>query len=54
MEVLVVNAQHIKALPGRKTDTKDAQWIAELLEHGLLKASFLPWAPQREWREVTR
>jgi transposase len=39
-EVLVVNAQHIKAVPGRKTDIKDAEWIADLLQHGLLKASF--------------
>jgi transposase len=54
MEVLVVNAQHIKAVPGRKTDTKDAEWIAELLQHGLLKASFIPSAPQRELRELTR
>lgn len=54
LEVLVVNAQHIKAVPGRKTDTKDAEWIADLLRHGLLKASFIPSAPQRELRELTR
>ncbi len=54
LEVLVVNAQHIKAVPGRKTDTKDAEWIAELLRHGLLKASFIPSAPQRELRDLTR
>jgi transposase len=53
-ELLVVNAQHIKAVPGRKTDTKDAEWIADLLQHGLLKASFIPSAPQRELRELTR
>src|SRR5947209_14016570 len=53
-EVLVVNAQHIKAVPGRKTDTKDAEWLADLLQHGLLKASFIPSAPQRELRELTR
>lgn len=53
-ELLVVNAQHIKAVPGRKTDMKDAQWIAKLLQHGLLKASFIPSAPQRELRELTR
>jgi transposase len=47
-ELLVVNAQHIKAVPGRKTDAKDAEWIADLLQHGLLKASFIPSAPQRE------
>ena len=52
--MLVVNAQHIKAVPGRKTDTKDAEWIANLLQHGLLRASFIPWAPQRELRELTR
>jgi len=53
-ELLVVNAQHIKAVPGRKTDTKDAEWIADLLQHGLLKASFIPSAPQRELRDLTR
>ncbi len=41
-EVVLVNAQHIKAVPGRKTDTKDCQWIAELLQHGLLRGSFVP------------
>lgn len=53
-EVLVVNAQHIKAVPGRKTDVRDAEWIADLLQHGLLKGSFIPPAPQRELRELTR
>jgi len=53
-EILVVNAQHIKAVPGRKTDIKDAEWIADLLRHGLLKASFIPSAPQRELRDLTR
>lgn len=52
--LLVVNAHHIKAVPGRKTDVKDAEWIADLLRHGLLKASFIPSAPQRELRELTR
>jgi hypothetical protein len=52
--VLLVNAKHIKFVPGRKTDVKDAQWIAELLQHGLLKASFIPPAPQRELRELVR
>ena len=47
-ELLVVNAQHIKAVPGRKTDVRDAEWIADLLRHGLLKASFIPSGPQRE------
>jgi transposase len=53
-EVLLVNAQHVKAVPGRKTDIKDAEWIAELLRHGLLKASFVPPLGQRELRELTR
>jgi len=53
-ELLLVNAQHIKAVPGRKTDVKDAEWIADLLRHGLLKASFVPPKGQRELRELTR
>jgi transposase len=53
-ELLVVNAQHIKAVPGRKTDVRDAEWIADLLRHGLLRASFIPECPQRELRELTR
>lgn len=53
-EVLVVNAQHIKQVPGRKTDINDAQWLAQLLEHGLLRASFVPDAPQRAVRELVR
>ncbi len=52
--VLVVNAQHIKAVPGRKTDLKDAEWLADLLQHGLLQASFIPDRPQRELRDLTR
>jgi transposase len=52
--VLVVNAAHIKQVPGRKTDVKDAEWIADLLRHGLLRASFIPDRPQRELRELTR
>lgn len=54
MEVLVVNAQHLKAVPGHKTDLKDAEWIADLLQHGLLRASFVPPAFQRELRDLTR
>jgi len=54
VEVMVVNAQHIKAVPGRKTDLKDAEWIADLLQHGLLRPSFLPPAWQRIVRELTR
>ena len=52
--VLVVNAQHIKSVPGRKTDVKDAEWIADLLRHGLLRASFIPPLPQRDLRDLTR
>ncbi|MDQ1002050.1 transposase [Neobacillus niacini] len=53
IEFLVVNAQHMKAVPGRKTDVKDAEWIAKLL-HGLLKASYIPDRNQRELRELVR
>jgi hypothetical protein len=52
--VLLVNAAHIKHVPGRKTDTIDAAWIAQLLAHGLLTASFLPPPPVRELRDLTR
>jgi transposase len=52
--LLLVNAQHIKQVPGRKTDVKDCAWIAQLLQHGLLKASLVPPAPQQELRELTR
>ena len=48
---MLVNAQHIKAVPGRKTDIKDCEWIAELLQHGLLRGSFVPSEPIRELRE---
>jgi transposase len=54
MELLVVNARHVKAVPGRKTDVKDAEWLAELLQHGLLKASFIPDRESRERRELVR
>lgn len=50
----LANAQHIKAVPGRKSDVKDCEWIADLLRHGLLPASFVPERPQRELRELTR
>jgi transposase len=53
-ELLVVNAQHMKAVPGKKTDVKDAEWIATLLRHGLLAGSFIPARSQRELRELTR
>jgi transposase len=52
--LLVANAQHLKAVPGRKTDVKDAEWIAQLLQHGLLRASFIPGREEREMRELTR
>jgi transposase len=52
--VWVVNAHHIKAVPGRKTDVKDAEWIADLLRHGLMRPSFIPDRPQRELRELVR
>jgi transposase len=51
---LVVNAQHFKAVPGRKTDLKDAEWLADLLRHGLLKGSYIPDREQRELRELVR
>jgi transposase len=54
IEFLVVNAQHMKAVPGRKTDVKDAEWICQLLRHGLIKASFIPDRDQRELRELVR
>jgi len=54
LTLLVVNARHIKAVPGRKTDVKDAEWIADLLRHGLLRGSYIPHRSQRELREVVR
>ncbi len=54
LEVIIVNAQHISKVPGRKTDQSDAEWIAELMQYGLLKASFIPPVGQRELRELTR
>jgi transposase len=53
-DILLVNAQHIKHVPGRKTDVKDSEWIAQLLQCGLLRGSFVPPPPQREVRELTR
>lgn len=53
-ELLLVNAQHLKTVPGRKTDVNDAEWIADLLRHGLLKASYVPDRQQRELRELVR
>jgi transposase len=54
LTVLLVNAHHIKAVPGRKTDVRDCDWICDLLRHGLLKASFIPPRHIRELRELTR
>ena len=54
LDVMVVNAHHMKNVPGRKTDAKDAEWIADLLQHGLLRGSYIPNKEQRELREVVR
>ena len=54
MEVTLVNARHIKNVPGRKTDISDSKWLAGLLRHGLLKGSFIPPKEIRHWRELTR
>jgi transposase len=53
-EVVLVNAQYLKKVPGRKTDVKDCEWIAQLMQHGLLRASFIPPRPIRELRDLTR
>ena len=52
--LVVVNAHHLKVVPGRKTDVRDAEWIADLLRHGLVRPSFIPSRPERELRELTR
>ena len=52
--LLLVNAQHVKRVPGRKTDQKDSEWIGELLQHGLLRASFVPPVEIRQLRDLTR
>src|SRR3954452_2163653 len=52
--LLLVNAAHVKVVPGRKRDVGDAQWLADLLRHGLLRPSFVPDRPARELRELTR
>lgn len=54
LEVVLVNARHVKAVPGRKTDVRDCEWLADLLRHGLLKAGFIPPVEIREVRELTR
>jgi len=53
-EVMVVNSHHFKQVPGRKTDVKDAEWLAELLSYGLVRGSFIPPLPQRDLRDLTR
>jgi transposase len=53
-QILLVNAQHVKAVPGRKTDMKDSEWLADLLRHGLLRGSFVPDREQRQTRDLTR
>src|SRR3990172_8681763 len=53
-ELMLVNARHVKILPGRKTDVADAAWLAELLQHGLLRGGFVPPAAIRELRDLTR
>jgi len=54
VEVILANAHHVKTLPGRKTDLRDAEWLADLGAHGLVRSSFIPPAPIRELRELTR
>jgi transposase len=54
LEVWLVNAQHVKRVPGRKTDVSDAEWLASLMKHGLVRPSFVPPKPQRELRDLTR
>jgi transposase len=53
-ELLLINAQHFKAVPGRKTDMRDCEWLAELLQHGLLRSSFVPLRPVRDLRDLNR
>jgi transposase len=52
--LLLVNPKHFRAVPGRKPDVRDAEWLADLLRHGLLRGSYVPARPEREWRELTR
>lgn len=54
VNLVLVNAHHVRAVPGRKTDVKDSEWLADLLRHGLLRPSFVPSRPQRELRELVR
>jgi transposase len=54
VELLLVNARHLKTVPGRKTDVKDSEWLAQLLQYGLLRGSFVPSPEVRQWRDLTR
>jgi transposase len=54
VELLLVNARHLKTVPGHKTDVKDAEWIAQLMQYGLLRGSFVPSPEVRQWRDLTR
>jgi transposase len=54
LELMLVNPQHVKALPGRKTDVQDCEWLADLLQHGLLRGSFVPPTPIQDLRDLTR
>jgi len=54
VELLLVNARHLKTVPGRKTDVKDSEWIAQLMQYGLLRGSFVPSPEVRQWRDFTR
>jgi transposase len=53
-EMVVANAQHMRSVPGRKTDVLDAEWLADLLQHGLLRSSFVPSPEQQDLRDLTR
>jgi transposase len=53
-ELVLVNAEHMKRVPGRKTDVQDAEWLADLLQHGLLTPSFVPEQSQQDLRDLTR
>src|SRR5262249_10139877 len=54
VELLLVNARHLKTVPGRKTDVKDAEWIAQLMQYGLVRGSFVPSPAVRQWRDLMR
>ena len=54
IDLIVANAQHVKAVPGRKTDVRDAEWLAQLVRHGLMRKSFIPAQPFRDLRDLMR